>query len=73
MKFLPEEIREFNDIGSKTFLSLSELISLSCNRSKTKSNLPRAQNGFVIFQRDFTAYWTSCNQENNIKEVSKLT
>ncbi|CAG8797259.1 15259_t:CDS:1, partial [Racocetra fulgida] len=70
----PEEIDEFNEIESKTFLSLFELIAPNDKKKKTKSNPPRAQNGFVLFQRDFTAYWNSCNpQENNFNIVSNLT
>ncbi|CAG8719768.1 9126_t:CDS:1 [Cetraspora pellucida] len=68
-----KEIDEFNNIRSKTFLSLSKLIAPNVRRGKTKNNPPRAQNSFVIFRRDFTAYWISClNRENNMKIVSNI-
>ncbi|CAG8794317.1 7391_t:CDS:1, partial [Racocetra persica] len=66
IKTLPE----FYKLESKTFLSLKKLIIP--NIRKNKFNPPRAQNCFMIFRKDFTAYYNSLNQKGDIDKVSIL-
>ncbi|CAG8640624.1 2568_t:CDS:1 [Dentiscutata erythropus] len=64
------ELNVIHELESKTFLSLKELITPK--KKKTKSNLPRVQNSFMIFRKDFAAYWFSLTKKNDLKEVSQF-
>ncbi|CAG8721650.1 hypothetical protein C2G38_2191419 [Gigaspora rosea] len=64
----PEELSE---LESKTFLTLKSLITPYISK-KRMFNPPRAQNMFMIFRKDLTAYLNSISRNQGTITISRL-
>ncbi|CAG8843590.1 1329_t:CDS:1, partial [Gigaspora margarita] len=65
----PEELSE---LESKTFLTLKNLITPYISKKRTMFNPPRAQNRFMIFRKDLTAYLNSLNRNQGTITISRV-